>query len=207
MTSFRRVFIAILVVTALWGCAKTKMTNLWMNPQPGAPVGSILVISLERDDDLRRAWEDAFSAEFQANGVMSRPGYSLFPAALPDSQQVVVVTNRDDYDGVFVIHRIAGAYTESLDSGDYRKNAPGGSDNYWRGWYHTHFMQASSSAPFDEGEARFQIDLANTAGRGTLLWTGRTVEVDPRKMEKVQKEICGELVTELIRRDFVAKRK
>jgi hypothetical protein len=197
----------MIVVLALvaTGCAKTNMTNLWISPQAGAPLESILVISLERDDELRRAWEDAFTAEFQANGVSARPGYTLFPSSLPDSQQVVSVTRRDGYDGVVVSHRIAGAYTEKLDN-DYAKTAPGASNDYWRKWYHTHFMQASSSAPFDEGEARYQLDVANAAGRGSLVWTGSTTPVNPRDAEKVQKEVCGEFVTELVRRGLVSKR-
>jgi hypothetical protein len=197
------VFIVALVTVA--GCAKTNLTNLWRATDNPAPVQSILVISLERDDDLRRSWEDAIVAEFQAAGVMARPAYSLFPASLPDSQQVVTVTRRDGYDGVVVSHRIAGAYNENLGN-DYAKNAPGGAGNYWRGWYHTHFMQASQSAPFDEGEARFQLDLANTVGGGQLLWMGSTLELDPRDAKKVQKEVCGELVSELMRRGYVTKR-
>jgi hypothetical protein len=197
----------LLIVVALvaTGCAKTNMTNLWISPDAGAPLQSILVISLERDDELRRAWEDAFTAEFQANGVSVRPGYTLFPSSLPDSQQVVSVTRRDGYDGVVVSHRVAGAHTERLDN-DYAKAAPGAANDYWRSWYHTHFMQASTSAPFDEGEARFQLDVANARGRGSIVWTGITTPVDPRKGEKVQKEVCGELVSELVRRGLVAKR-
>ena len=201
----RLFLVALGIVVA--GCAKTNMTNLWIRPDVETPVQSILVISLERDEELRRSWEDALSSEFMANGVMARQAYSLFPSSLPDSQQVVTVTRRDGYDGVAVAHRIAGSYTGRFEGGDYTKSTPGLADDYWRGWYHTHFMQASNSAPFDEGKARFQIDLANAAGRGKLLWTGTTVEIDPRDQEKLQKEVCGELVTEMIRRDMVAKRK
>ena len=203
--AFHRGLVAVLAVSALAGCSKTSLTNLWKTDM-AAPLQSILVVSLERDDELRRSWEDALAAEFQANGVMARPAYSLFPAALPDSQQVVTVTRRDKYDGVVVTHRLSATQTGRFDS-DYAKNAPGGSDNYWRGWYHTHFMQASQSAPFSEGEARFQIDVANAAGQGTLLWTGSTTPVDPRDEEKVRVEVCGQLVSELMRQGLVTKRK
>jgi hypothetical protein len=206
MRSLQRVLAVALVVASLSGCAKTSLTNLWKIADPATPLQSMLVVSLERDEDLRRAWEDALTAEFQANGVMARPAYSLFPAVLPDSQQVVTVSRRDGYDGVIVTHRIATTQTGKFDS-DYAQTPPGGYDDYWRGWYHTHFMQASQSAPFDEGEARFQVDLANTAGRGRLLWTGSTTPLDPRDAEKVRKEVCGELVSELTRQGLVAKRK
>jgi hypothetical protein len=91
---------------------------------------------------------------------------------------------------------------------DYAEHAPSGAGEYWRGWYHTHFVQASNAAPMgkDPGEMRFQIDLANTAGGGTLLWTGSTTPVKPNDAEKLQKDVCGELVSELMRRGYVAKR-
>jgi len=204
--SLRPVLIAGLVVVVMGGCAKTNMTNLWKNPDGGTPMQSVLVISLEHEQDLRRIWEDALTAEFQANGVMARPSYGLFPASMPDSQQVVTVTRRDKYDGVVVTHRIAATHTGKFDS-DYAKTPPGASNDYWRGWYHTHYLQATEYSLPKEGKAQFQIDVANTAGRGTLLWTGTTTPVDPRKADKVQVEVCGELVSELVRQGFVAKRK
>lgn len=204
--SFRPVLIAGLVLFALGGCSKTNLTNLWKNPDGAAPMQSLLVISLERESDLRHLWEDAITAEFQANGVMARPSYTLFPASLPDSQQVVSVTRRDNYDGVVVTHRLSTTHTGKFDS-DYAKSAPGESTNYWRSWYATHYMQATQYQAPEEGDARFQIDVANTAGRGTLLWTGSTTPVDPWKTEKVQEEVCGQLVSELVRQGFVAKRR
>jgi hypothetical protein len=67
-------------------------------------------------------------------------------------------------------------------------------------------MQAIQFAPPKEDKARFQIDVANAAGRGTLLWTGSTTPIDPRDEEKVQVEVCGQVISELMRQGFVAKR-
>jgi hypothetical protein len=203
----RQVSVAVVVAFALSGCAKTNLTNLWRSEDKPAALGNILVVSLERDEELREMWENAIAQEFQANGVMARPAYTLFPTALPDSQQVVVVAHRDKYDGVVVTHRAPSSYTGKMEN-DYAERAPSGAGEYWRGWYHTHYAQASTAAPTDKDadDARFQIDLANAAGGGTLLWTGSTTPVNPRDMEKLQKEVCGELVSELMRRGYVAKR-
>lgn len=199
--------IVVFAAIAAISCAKTNLTNLWRSEDKPAALGNILVVSLERDEDLREMWENAITSEFQANGVMARPAYTLFPTAIPDSQQVVVVAHRDKYDGVVVTHHAPASYTGKTDN-DYAKHAPSGAGEYWRGWYHTHYMQACSAAPTDKDakDASYQIDLANTAGGGTLLWTGSTMPIDPHNAEKVQKEVCGELVSELMRRGFVAKR-
>jgi hypothetical protein len=200
-----RVLLAVAFSFALAGCSKTSLTNLWKSPEP-SPLQTILVINLDRNMDMRRMWEDALVAEFQANGVNARPEYSVFPTSLPDSQQVVTVAHRDGYDGVVVAHALTASHTGKFDN-DYAKTAPGGSDTYWRGWYHTHFMQAMTAAPLKDDDTRFQIDVANAAGQGTLLWTGSTTPVKPTDTEKIQVEVCGELVSELMRQGLVAKRK
>ena len=207
MRSIRLVLCAAALAVVFSSCAKTNLTNLWRSEDNPAALGNILVVSLERDEDLREMWENAIAQEFQANGVMARPAYTMFPTALPDSQQVVVVAHRDKYDGVVVTHRAPSSYTGKMEN-DYAKHAPSGAGEYWRGWYHTHYAQVSSAPPTgkDVDDARFQIDLANTAGGGTLLWTGSTTPINPRDAEKLQKEVCGELVAELMRRGYVAKR-
>lgn len=202
-----RVLVAGVVTVALAGCAKTNLTNLWKNDVGMAPLGSVLVVALDKSEDVRRTWEEALSAEFQANGVNARPSYTYFPTGLPDSQQVVVVARRDNLEGVVVTHRLTTTATGKFDS-DYAENAPAGSNNYWRGWYHTHYVAAQNQERLgdDPDDMRFQIDLADAAGRGTLLWTGSTTPIDPTDEEKVQVEVCGQLVSELIRQKLVEKR-
>jgi hypothetical protein len=194
------------VAVVLAGCSKTNLTNLWKAPDaPPAPLQDVLVVFLERDAELNRLWEGTITAEFQAAGVHARPAYALFPAQLPDSQQVAVVAKRDGYDGVVVVRRVA-ITNRGFESG-YAERAPGDGDNYWRAWYHTYYLEASSASPPEKGEdARFQIDVASAAGRGELVWTGSTTLLDPYEMEKVRTEVCGQLVDELIRKKVVAKR-
>jgi len=199
-----RVCLALVVVVWLAGCAKTNLTNLWRNPEAPAPLGNFLVVSLERDPVMERQWEDAVTAEFQANGTLARPAYSLFPASLPDSQQLAVVMHRDNYDGVVVTHRLSTTQTGASNS-DYAKTGPSGADDYWRTWYHTHYMAATQYVAPKEGDARFQIDVVGSGGR--LAWTGSTTPIDPKDEEKVRVDVCGQLVSELARQGIIATRK
>jgi len=199
-----RVCLALVVVAWLAGCAKTNLTNLWRNPEAPAPLGNFLVVSLERDPVLERQWEDAITAEFQANGALARPAYSLFPASLPDSQQLAVVMHRDNYDGVVVTHRLLPTQTGASNS-DYAKTGPSGVNDYWRSWYHTHYMAATQFVPPKEGDARFQIDVVGSGGR--LAWTGSTTPINPKDEEKVRVDVCGQLVSELARQGIIATRK
>lgn len=188
---------------SLVGCYHTSLTNLWKDPDiPASPMDNLLVVSLERDPDLRRLWEDALSAEFQAQGVHARPSYQLWPS-LPDSQQVPIVMKRDGNDGAVVTHRLPLTQSENFDS-SYRKTTAATGNNYWRNWYFTHYQTAMQSVPDPkEKEARYQIDMVGLAGGGKLVWMGSTTAIDPRNAEKVREEVAGQLVPELMHQGII----
>jgi hypothetical protein len=65
---------ALVVAAMLGACSSTNLTNMWMDQGATSPVvDNILVISLDRNPEMRRLWEDALSAEFQAQGLVARP--------------------------------------------------------------------------------------------------------------------------------------
>src|SRR4026209_2451210 len=105
---FVRNALLVLVAAAIFaGCSSTNMTNLWMDESAITPMGdNVLVIALTRNQEARRFWEDTIAAEFNAQGLLARQSYQLFPADLPDSQQVAVVMERDKHDAAIVAHRL-----------------------------------------------------------------------------------------------------
>jgi hypothetical protein len=202
------VFLTIFVCAFLGACSSTNMTNLWMDEEGIAPpVDDILIIALDRNPEMRRTWKDALSAEFQAQGLVARPSYQLFPADLPDSQQVAVVIRRDNHDAALVAHRIS-VITNAEPDGGYRDTAPGSHADYWRRGYSV--AQSAATQPINYGKekdndekVRYQLDLARANGR--LLWTGQTVAIDPKDAEKLRVEVAGQVVPELQKRKIVMK--
>ncbi len=198
-------FMAAMLIAAAFvaGCSKTSLTNLWKDPEAStSPMDNVLVVALERDPDLRRLWEDALAAEFQAHGVHARPSHQLWPS-LPDSTQVPVVMRRDGNDGAVITHRLALTQTGDYGGGYEKSTAMTGND-YWRSWYHTYYMSANEYASEPkEDEARYQIDLVGMTGGGKLVWTGSTTPIDPRDAEKVRAEVAGQLVPELKRQGLI----
>ena len=198
----------IIVAAFVAGCSKTNLTNLWKDPEAStAPMDNVLVVALERDPDLRRLWEDALAAEFQAHGIHARPSHQLWPS-LPDSSQVPTVMRRDSNDGAVITHRLA--ITQSGDfGGGYDKTTPMTGNDYWRSWYHTYYTDANeyTSTPKKPEDARYQIDLVGIVGGGRLVWTGSTTPIDPLDAEKVRAEVAGQLVPELKRQGVIAKGK
>jgi hypothetical protein len=196
--------LAIVAVAVLGGCSRTDLTNLWMDSQASSPpVDNVLVIALDRDADMRKFWEDALAAEFQAQGLLARQSYQLFPAELPDSQQVANVMGRDNHDAALVTHRLTVVTNESR-GGGYRDNAPAASSDYWRRGYTIAYTAAQQPVSYEKDkEARFQMDLARANGR--LIWTGTTTPIDPTDADKLRTEVAGQVVPELQRRKIIPK--
>jgi hypothetical protein len=197
----RLAFVLLVVVIA---CSSTNLTNLWMDEGAISPaIDNVLVIALDRDPEMRKFWEDALAAEFQAQGILGRPSYQLFPSSPPDSQQVVVVMQRDNHDAALVTHRL-NVITSSEPGGGYRDNAPAAHGNYWRRTYVVAYTEAGQKQTYEKDkEARFQLDLARSDGR--LVWTGTTTPVDPTDAEKLRTEVAGQVVPELQKRKIVPK--
>ena len=204
LSFLRTCSLSLIAVAMLGGCSHTDLTNLWMDSQASSPpVDNVLVIALDRDPIMRKFWEDALAAEFQAQGLLARQSYQVFPAELPDSQQVANVMGRDNHDAALVTHRLSVVTHESR-GGGYRDNAPAASDSYWRRGYTIAYTAATQPISYEKDEdARFQMDLARANGR--LIWTGTTTPIDPTSSDKLRTEVAGQVVPELQRRKIIPK--
>ncbi len=205
-TRFPRLISFALVAAAMFSaCSSTNMTNMWVDETAKtSSIDNVLVIALDRDPDMRRFWEDALAAEFQAQGLLARQSYQLFPADLPDSQQVAVVMQRDKHDAALVTHRL-NVVTNAGPDGGYRDTAPAASTNYWQRGYTVAWNGAQQKVPEDkkDQEVRFQLDLARADGH--LVWTGQTTPVDPTNADKLRTEVAGQVVPELQKRKVILK--
>lgn len=197
----------VLAAFVLGGCSKTNLTNLYKDPgYPTAPLDNFIVVAVERNEDLRRMWEQAIAAEFQARGVLATPSYQLFPTSLPDSQQVLVVIRRDGMNGAVVSHRLAVTQTGEF-GGGYDKQTAMARQDYWSGWYHSYYqtVMLGSPPPEKEKKGRYQLDVWSARDGGKFVWMGSTVEIDPTSVDKLREEVAGQLVPELQRREIIPK--
>ncbi len=202
--------LAAVLASMLAGCSSTNLTNLWVDDQPlETPLDNVLVIALDRNAESRRMWEDAIAAEFQSQGLLARQSYQLFPADLPDSQQVAVVLARDSHDAAIVTQRLNVVTNAGVESG-YRDTPPAAFKNYWRRGYTVALTAATQPIAYDKDgknksrdqEARYQVDLARADGR--LVWTGTTTPIKVTDPEKLRTEVAGQIVPELQKRKVIS---
>jgi hypothetical protein len=72
--------IAVTSLTLLFGCSSTTINGVWKDPDyQGGPLDRVLVVSIARQDLMRRLYEDAFVAHLQSRGITAAPGYKTLP--------------------------------------------------------------------------------------------------------------------------------
>lgn len=86
------VLLMLLTVAALGlgGCSTTTINGVWKDPHySGGPLRQVLVVSVAKNDLMRRLYEDAFVAQLQKFGIRATPGYEVLPAGFKgDPQQL-----------------------------------------------------------------------------------------------------------------------
>jgi hypothetical protein len=203
------VWLVLLMEMLLGACgAKSNFVNLYKDPDyPSRPLDNVIVIAVERSQDLRRMWEQAIASELQSTGVLATPSYQLFPGSLPDSQQVVNVIRRDNMNGAIVTHRLFFE-TKEGNEGDYDRAATLASRDYWTGWYQSYYQAVALGAPAPDKAPKgsYQVDVWSARDGGRYVWTGSTAPFDPAKIEALVESVTAQLVPELERRDIIPKR-
>jgi hypothetical protein len=78
MNRFRIALVATTLAVVLCGCATTKLTSSWRDPQyQNGPVKKIMVVGISTQTSVRRIFEDTFAEILRANGVEAVPSHTL----------------------------------------------------------------------------------------------------------------------------------
>jgi hypothetical protein len=95
------------VVLALGGCAATRLTSTWADPQDsGTPLAKVAVLVFHGDDNLRRFAEDQASRMFQGPARVV-PGHQIFDRPDPQVEKVKDRLNAEGFDGVLMARTVS----------------------------------------------------------------------------------------------------
>lgn len=200
----RRALTAALILGTASGCSSSKLVNLWKDPErPRRPLANVLVVTLKRAPVARRLWEDTFKGALDDAGVRATPSYELFPAALPDTQQVADAVRKRGYDGVIVVHRLPSETHVQYVPG-YATARPVHMGGRWPGVYHTYYVEVHRPGYREvQKVVRYQVDVWNTDEGGRLVWAGTTETLNPGKRGQVRREITKLIVPELAHKGVI----
>jgi hypothetical protein len=188
------------LVTAVAGCGSTtSLVNMWKDPNAPPPMHSVLVIAVQRDQAMRRIWEDGFTKEMNEHGVSAVPSYQLFPGDLPDTQRVIEEVRTKGFDGVLITHGL-GTETSSRYVPGYATTAPAMGYDPWYGVYYTYYRRIYEPGYVEtERVVRYETDVWATGPQSRLVWSGTTESIDPSSSVSVNRHISDKIIPELVR--------
>ena len=187
------------------GCASSELADIWSDPSfQSPPLNKMLVISVSKNSTHRRIWEDAFSAELVKHGVMPTPSYRLFPDALPDTNQIIQIVQKDGFDGVLVTHRLPSEADPQYVQGymgeeQYTRYAwrMYGFVPYYRNVWHAGYVDSQKV------DIR-AIDVWATKNEGQIIWSATSKTPEPNSIQEVRPEIVKLVMSELTKQRIIA---
>jgi hypothetical protein len=187
----------LIIVTE--SCSSSILVDKWSDPTfNGSPLDNILIIAVMNNPVQRRIWEDAFSAELSKHGVNSTSSYHLFPDALPDTNQVVEVIRKNNFEGLLVTRSIEPEtktnYVEPTVTTEQiarYSNLKKRFVTYYKNVEHPGYVQSQTIN-------RRTIDIWVIRDEGRMIWSATSNTPELNTAEAVQKDIADLVIPELV---------
>ena len=200
------ILLAAFILAGAAGCATTELVNMWRDTTYRQRMGNVLVLAMHRDAARRRLWEDGFASQLERHGVRATPSYRLFPAAIPDTQQVVGAVRENDFDGVIVTRKL-GEATRTRSVPGYTTVEPVTVFNPWYGAYVTYYSEVYQPGYTETEETvDYETNVWTTREGGRMVWAGTSRTVDPSSSQEINEEITKLIVPELAKQDIIPER-
>jgi hypothetical protein len=185
------VMCAVLAAGLLSGCASTRLTNEWRNPdvEKAGPYRKILVTAITTQEGVRRPFEDAFRSALAPLGAVGVSGYTLLPSSEEADKDLLVKAVREaGADAALVVRMVKKETRTSVDNRSHRWAYWGSGDYYVS--YHSdwtvYYEPVSSYA--DDFEHDFDVITLEAklfdATTEKLVWAASTETTDPRELQK-----------------------
>ncbi len=189
----------------LSSCASTELSHTWRDPSyDSGPLNRLLVVAVRKNQETRRAWEDAFAAALSRHGVDVTPSYHLFPETLPDTGLIGTVTRDRSFDGIVLIGRVSVKSVQGVTAG-YDITSPDYPSHPWDAWYYTYYnREFYPGYPVVSGIVRDQIQVWATHGGTRMVWTGEGAVEGGGGRDGVRRAITDLIVPELVRQGIIA---
>ena len=186
------------------GCASSELVDIWSDSSFQPPsLNRILVISVSKNSVHRRIWEDAYSTELAKHNIAAIPSYRLFPDAVPDTNQVIQIVQKNGFDGILITHRLPSETNPQYVQG-YVGREPYtryvsrryGFLPYYRNVWHAGYVDSQKV------DIR-AIDVWATKNENKLIWSAISETPEPNSIQEVRPEIVKLVMSELTKQRIV----
>ena len=187
------------------GCSSSKLTDVWSDPAvQSTSMHWVLVISVSKNSEQRRTWEDGFADELAKHNIAATPSYRLFPDGIPDSNQIMSIMRSHGFDGVLVTlwippdtrtQYLQGYVTKKQDMEYYRSTDR----------FATYYRDIEHAGNINAQKIGFpSIDLWTTKYQGELIWSASSKTSAANSTQAVRPEIVDHVISELTQRGIIA---
>jgi hypothetical protein len=194
------------LMMVLESCSTSVLVDEWNDPSfHESPLNKMLIIAIRKNPIQRRIWEDAFVGELSKKGVMSTSSYKLFPAALPDTDQIIETVQKNGFDGILVT-RILQKETETHYVESYVTSESKLRYNPFRNSYSTYYRDVEHPGYVDSSTVdRRGIEVWVIRDKERIIWGATSNTPEGNSLEAVKNNIVDLVIPELSRYGIINK--
>ena len=188
----------VLGLALLASCASTKVVDQWTDPDFGAKLKNILVLSLNESDKSRHLFEDRFLNEMKQRKIRSSVSYELIPSNKDiTKEKIQAAITGSDIDGVLVLRsvKITKEQREVRADAGYTRY-----DDFYAyvGTYRPNYDAYTVEDTIVHVEANlYAVDGAK------LIWSGKTETFNPTDFETFLTEITNIILGQIDGTGFI----
>ncbi len=185
------------------GCSSSKLADVWNDMTfRQNPLNKMLIIAVRNDSVQRRIWEDAFVSELSMYGVKATPSYTLFPHAIPDTNQLAETVQGKKFDGILVT-RLLKKNVES-----FVMSKKGFTVNPFREKYFAYYQDVQYPGYADSKIVnRRAIEVWVIRYNERKIWGAISNTPERNSVIAVQNDIADLVMPELVRNDIIRSRR
>ncbi len=192
----------------LASCAATSMVDSWRNPNlAGHRYHKVLVVSITKNENTRRVFEDVISAEISQQGIEAVPGYTFIAKEDKANREAMErAVKASGAEGVLTIQTIKVEQQAGYQPG-YIESYP----NFWYppafptwnlyGYYgSTTYYEPPSTYMYEV--ATIQANLFDVAS-GKLSWAATLQSSEPGNVTSVSKDLARLVIEKLTKEGLI----
>lgn len=174
------VFGVMMMAVILTGCASTKISGEWDNPEVKAvgPYKKIFLTAVTGEEIVRRQMEDTFHVALAAHQVEGIQSYRSMPeSGKPDKEALVSAVKASGADGALIVRMVKKENKVTVTPAYY------GPSGYYGGYYNSWDSFYAPATVYQYDVVTLEARLYDMATE-TLVMAISTETTDPGKLQK-----------------------
>jgi hypothetical protein len=193
--------VALLAVFMIAGCASTRITSQWTNPEMRSPsFKRIMVIGVSEQASIRRSFEDEFVQRLRSAGQDAVPSYRFIPQPGKVSEAILKrAVDQAGADGAIITRLLRVEQRVQISPGYRAPVHPFG----FYGWYShawTGYYEPPHVYPHD---VYISETTLHDVRRNEVIWSGTVRTPDPDDVQEAIEEYVQTVMRELDDRDIL----